>query len=147
MATTALQWMNREAKRIQKQHPRMAWSEAIKKSGAAYRAAQKTKKMSGTKKVGAYKIIESGETSRTKPKTYKNIRRSDGKFWHTVKPGAIRGVKESVAGLMSQARRILITQIGDLEGKKIMARTKTEKKSIQKEITKKKSQLRRILAD
>ena len=147
---TALQWMQKEAKKIQKQHPRMKWMDIMKKSGAAYRSSHKkvsgAKKIAGKKagrkvgrKVGAYKVIERGEKRSTRPKAvYKNVRSNTGTFKSVRKIG-------SLTSHMSAARKILLEQIGKLEGMWFMAGTQTEKKRIRKMILEKRKMLRKVM--
>lgn len=63
----------KEAKAIQKQHPRLSWQDAIQKASAARKKG--TKKVAG-KKVGAYKVIEKGESRSAKPKKVVQVKRS-----------------------------------------------------------------------
>ena len=133
---TALQWMQREAKKIRKSHPKMSPQSVMKEAGRLYRKAKTGKKMSGAytvKKVGAAKKVGSPKKAVTRAKS--------------VGAGDVVSDRSigSLTSVMSQGRKILLEQIGRLEGKYIMATTKTDKRRIRKIISEKKVQLRRLM--
>lgn len=144
----ALQWMQREAKKIRKARPRLSPQEVMKEAGRLYRKAKGAKSVSGkkvtrkkvgAKKVGAYKVIEKGEKRSTPARrVYRNVRAKSGEFKGTQKIGSLHSV-------MATGRKILLDQIGRLEGKYLMASTKTEKKRIRKMISEKSAQLRKLM--
>lgn len=132
---TALEWMQKEAKKIRKQHPNMAWISVMKKAGVAYRAKNGT---SSKRKVGAYKVVERGESTKTKPSAvYKNVRSKSGEVKKVKKIG-------SVNSYMNAARRLVIDQIGKLEALYIVASSKSDKNRVRKLINEKKAVLRRL---
>lgn len=145
MATSALKKITTEAKSIRRKHPNMTWKAAIKKAGAAYRAKAKpakrkvgaAKKKTAPKKraVGAYKVIQKGE-SRKSPakKVYRQVRSKSGKFKSM----------QTVGGMINSAKKMLVVDLGKLEAKKFMAKLKRDKTKLQKLITSKKAQLRRL---
>lgn len=68
-----------EAQKLRKKNPKMTQAQALKAAFAA------------NKKVGAIKIVEKGETKKTKPKaTYQQIRTKAGTFKGLKKVGAVK---------------------------------------------------------
>lgn len=59
---TAIQWISKEAKAIRKKHPKLEWSQCIKKASALYKAKHKTG--SKPKKVGS--VAKPKKTTTTK---------------------------------------------------------------------------------
>lgn len=60
---TAIQWISKEAKVIRKKHPKLQWSECIKKASALYKAKHKV--VSKPKKVGSVAKPKKTTTSKT----------------------------------------------------------------------------------
>ena len=83
MANTYLQKQTALAKKIRVAHPKMKWTDCIKKAALQLKG----------KRVGAYKVIEKNETIKTKPKAVYQITR--GKSGTFKKNGVkkIAGVK------------------------------------------------------
>ena len=59
---TAIQWISKEAKAIRKKHPKLEWSQCIKKASALYKVKHKTG--SKPKKVGS--VAKPKKTTTTK---------------------------------------------------------------------------------
>jgi len=80
MANTYLEKQTALAKKIRKTNPKLSWIDAVKKAAAELKSG---------KKVGAYKVIEKGETPKTKVKAvYQITRNKKGTF----KSGGVKRV-------------------------------------------------------
>jgi hypothetical protein len=147
MAANALKKITTRAKQIRKKQPGKSWKSAVKQAGAEYRAGKKTpvrRKRKAT--VGAVKrspVKRKGRVG-TKPK-YKvihEVRRISG---ITYKGGTVR-----VAGMAeidkkkTSLRHALGEQAGWLDVAISSARTKPEKKKLQKKKREIISELNRI---
>lgn len=142
--STHLQKITAKAKQLRKQHPNMKWTSLIKM--AAKKVKPAAKKRSAPKKrkarVGAYKVIEKRESRSAKPSAVYRVNRTKKGTVKSV--NRVAGVPNTVAGMMGAARRILVEEVGRLEARKFIATTKRDKGKIQKIISQKKSQLRRL---
>ena len=103
-----------KAKAIRKAHPKMLWSQAIKKASALYKSSPK--KVGSIKKAKAKKTVIK-KISKSKPVVSKKVEHL------------------SLASLKSEAAKRLKSKLGELVVKKYMAVTKREKARLQKEIT------------
>jgi len=79
---TAIQWISKEAKAIRKKHPKLEWSQCIKKASALYNSKHKTG--SKPKKVGSVAKPKKTTTS----KTHKDTKS------HNVNIRVVSGVKD-----------------------------------------------------
>lgn len=146
---TALTKITSEARRLKKKHPNTPWTSLIKKAGAAYRAGS----------LGATKLLERGETKSTKvKKTYRVNRSAKGRFKGMTRiAGGSKAVANGVgsisringtmtiAGLKSQLKQKLETQLGAAYIQLNNAKRKMMKRKIQKRISAIKSQIRKIV--
>lgn len=84
------------AKRLKSKHPGKSWQQLIqiaKKGGTS--AAPKKKAAKKRKRVGAYKVIEKGESKRTPAKkVVRNVRTKKGLFKGVVTVGAVKQMYE-----------------------------------------------------
>ncbi len=112
----ALQWIIKEAKRIRKAHPRKykKWTSYTAEASANYRKSHKPKKVS------AVKIIERGETRRTRPdRVVKVSRKKGGQFKSFKQIGGfdritvVRQIGDTIAQIenIDKQRAILKNQI------------------------------------
>lgn len=101
------------AKKIRKAHPKMSWVDAVK---AAHKQLNKgTKKVSVKRKVSGVKTVSKSHTDKNKITVNQQF-------------GSLAGVKS--AGLS-----LLKAKYGKLATQKALARTKTEKRKVGKEMT------------
>lgn len=124
MATTALTKITARAKKIRKEHPKMAWSAAIKKAGAEYR--------NGT--------IKGAPKKKAAPKK-KSARKKVG---GVVAGGGVAAPLGTLVGNINNAKKILSGRIGRMEAQKTTAKTKRDKTKIGKEIAAEKIKLRKL---
>lgn len=87
----------KEAKKIQRAHPRMNWQQAIQK------ASKQHKKVGTAKKVSAVKFIERGEKRSTpSKKIYRVARSKDGTYKGAKRVNGVTGTKHSVKKVIEQ---------------------------------------------
>lgn len=128
-----------EAKKLRKKNPKLTQAQAVKQAWAIYKGGKvsgstKTHKdtkshnvnirvVSGTKKVGAVKIIQKGENKNAKvTKVYQQIRTRKGTFKGYKKIGSINDTKQLVtiakeSPLKSAVVRILKSKVTDYDKK------------------------------
>lgn len=83
------------AKRIRSKYPGKSWAQVVQIASKGAAAAKPKRKAAKRKKVGAYKVIENGETKRTPPKkTVRAVRSKQGRFKGMVTVGAIKHTYE-----------------------------------------------------
>jgi len=116
------------AKQIQKQHPRMKWTECIKLAHKQLGKGKTVKKSSKPKKHAVRRKV-SGVT-----KTVGKIPRSK----------KVSGIGQTLSGVRSTGMTLLKAKYGNLATKKALARTKTEKRKLQKEMSATLSNLRKL---
>lgn len=126
--SSVLKKITAEAKRIRKANPRVTWKGAIKQAGAKYRATAKKKASRPVAKKAA------------KKKT--TVRRVSG-FNSAFGGAMVAGISESSA--LSILKRKYLDGIGVLESRKYAAKTKVEKRSLQKKITELKAKYRKLV--
>ena len=84
--SSALNKITTRAKQLRKSHPKLTWIDAVKKASGEYRNGSKHT----TKKVGATKMIERGESKNTPVKRVIRIeRKPDGTIKSMKKVGSI----------------------------------------------------------
>jgi hypothetical protein len=133
--SNALKQITTEAKRIRKAHPKKTWKAAIKEAGKKYRSG------SLRKKVGATKLIERGESRKTRPaKTYKVSRTPAGQY---KKFSQVAGV-QSVAVHKAAVKSHYLVQLSNLLLKKELAKGVRDKRKIAKEVLKVKKALKQF---
>jgi hypothetical protein len=115
------------AKQLQKKHPRMKWTDCVKLAHKQLGKSKPAKKAKPAKKRAAKKV--SGVT------------RSVGKIRHTK---TVSGSGQTLSGVRSTGMALLKTKYGNLATKKAMARTKTAKKKLQKQMSAILSNLRKL---
>lgn len=145
-ASPALSKITARAKQIRRSSPKTKWASAIKQASADYRAGR----------LGAIKLIEKGETKKTKvKKTYRVNRTTKGRFKGTTAVGsisringskqAVNGIGQTIAGLKSSIRQKLETQLGNTYVTLNKTKGKMKRRKVQKRITAIKSQLRKMI--
>lgn len=148
MALTYLQKQAARVRAIRKANPRIEYIAAVKKAAKELKSEKKkpAKRAPAKRKaVGAYKVIERGETRKTRPtKVVRTVRTASGTFKGTrAVSGAVSGMG-TVSGMMSGLRKMLIQDLGALEAKKFATPLKRDKAKLQKLITAKKAQIRKL---
>jgi len=118
-----------EAKRIRRIHPKLKWIDAVR---------QASKKLKG-------KTVKK-KTARKKSAVRKSARPAARVKVTRVKVARVKAARptKTAAHYMSQARKVLIEDLGKAEARKFIATTKTAKRKIQKTINEKKSRLRKV---
>lgn len=135
------------AKQLQKKHPRTPWTELISKASRQLKSEGKigaAKKKSNRQTGSSHKLRDSARSARPPGK---RTSKSGAAYYErrknrSDKPGSLTGVSAST--LLAEARRRINTDIDKLVVRKFRAPGKRDKKKIQKTITQKKSQLRKL---
>jgi hypothetical protein len=115
-----------------------SWKAALKKAGAEFRAKGSTKKRSGTRKRSTRKKVGivwpagvGGNVTKSRSHTDKN------RITNNFQIG-------TVAGHLSQAKKMIADKIADKERQKFITPLKRNKRKIQKEISELKKQYRKL---
>jgi hypothetical protein len=138
MAKNALDTIRLEANRIRAKHPKMSYQSALKKAGREYRQGA----VSGTKRKKRTAKRKTVGSSKQKYKCFHEVRRVSG-ISYTGGRVSIKGtgqtseLRDSLKGRIGQ-------EIGWLEVAKSSAKTARERHALQKKISEKKAELRRL---
>lgn len=129
MASSTLSRITNKAKQLYKKGKAgITWMQAIQKSSRMLKGGSAKSKKGKTRKVGAVKILQKGETKKS-PVT-KTLMQTRGKS------GTFKGYKQigTISGHISAAKKLLFEKICRAEGRKMLATTKTEKRKVGKEL-------------
>lgn len=128
-ANNALALIQKKAKQIRREHPRMKYTDAIKKASASLRHAGK---IGATKKKASVKKPISTKSKSLKTTLKKDhLRLPHG--YEVEKRKRLAGMSERL--LQSELKKQYELKLGKLEAKKHLAKTKTEKRKLQAEKT------------
>jgi hypothetical protein len=125
--STALNKITTRAKQLRKKHPHMEWKTAIKKAGVEYRGG---------------KIKSAPRKKAVHRKTVK--RKKHHKNWGTVREHERRVSGTSISGLHSELKKHYKNKLAKALLERDMATTKRERTKRSKEVTKARSQLKKI---
>lgn len=139
----ALKKITDRAKKIRRASPNMKWSSAIKQAGRDYRAG----------KLGAIKILETGEKKSAKPKKiYAANRKANGTYRKFTRIAGVKKRspkvtvrKESIS--IGEAKSVIKNSLNDkykwYQLNLLHCKTKTAKRKIQRKINELKSEMRK----
>jgi hypothetical protein len=111
-----------EAKKLRKKNPKLTQAQAVKQAWAI-EYSKSGKKKPAKKKVGAIKIVEKGESKKTKPKaTYQVKRTAKGTYKGLKKVGAVRKTQDvwEVYGYYPTGKEVVYTASNSNEAKSIV---------------------------
>ena len=135
--SAVLKKITAEAKRIRKKNPRLSWKSAVKQAGAKYRGAAKKKTATRKPTVKKKAAKKSAATKRA------TTRRKVSGYTSAFGGAMVAGINESSA--LAMLKKKYLHDIGNLESRKYVAKTKTEKRKIQKKISEIKAKFRKIV--
>lgn len=121
MANTYLQKQTALAKKIRKAHPNKKWTDCVKQAARELKKGSVSKPV--RKKVGAYKVIEKGETVKTKPKAIYQITRAKK---GTFKKGGVKKISgfNNLTEINSVASKLTSIETDILQTQVLLRQTK-----------------------
>jgi hypothetical protein len=140
MANTALAKINREVKRQKKLHPSMSHKAAQKKAGSMYKAGKlgRVKKKKAPKKAKSKKKVIHRSRSRSRlGSTNKSHRDGIDRKKVDITIGSVEAHR-------SMLRRLISKRVGELEAKKMAAKTVKAKRPLIQKINKLKATYRKL---
>lgn len=144
----------KEAKKIQRAHPRMDWQQCIQQASKKHRGRKKVgavKKKSSSRQTGssskAYDIMRTARPpGARKPAGSNKVTYYERRKNRSDKPGQLTGIGSATAAQLKAALRSrLVEKESKLVLQKYRATRKTDKRSIGKQITAVKSELRKLI--
>jgi hypothetical protein len=139
---TTLKRITTRARSLQRSHPNTKWTDLIKKASREIKGKKKAPTRTKRRKVASVKYIDKGEKKNVRPSKVYRIKRN--------KRGTFKGYSRVAGGRtlgdnLRDARNILLSEIEKLSTRKFLAKRKTDKKRIQKDINAKRSQYKKLV--